>query len=249
MRAEEHWKTHYDYVIVQPGSLPLNPEGEYDRAIEHRCTATLIWPAGATPGDHHSVLTDPCFTPAGYHDATRRFKALNASFHEVGWIFVTHPHRDHCSNIANFLGQPVGKPFRRDAHAALEGLVCLALPGHTPTQKGVLFRSTAQQMVCITGDAILNEAWLRAWKYYWPNFYQDADILQTWQSLALILSQADVIIPGHGDPFTVTAELLDHLTQTFDQAEQAAHCPDVLARLQARIERLCHRPVGPDMEG
>jgi glyoxylase-like metal-dependent hydrolase (beta-lactamase superfamily II) len=90
----------------------------------------------------------------------------------------------------------------------------------------------------VSGDAILDEAWLRAWKYYWPNFYQEADILQTWESVAIILTRADTIIPGHGVPFQVTAGLLEHLVHTFDQAEHAEQCPQVFDALQNRLEVL-----------
>ncbi len=238
MTLEERWKTRYEYAIVQTGSLPLNPEAGYDPTIEHRCTSALIWPEGESPSHHNAVLTDPCFTSQGYRHALLRLEALDTTFQEVGWLFVTHPHRDHRSNLMNFLGRQPGKPLRIDGQKSLEGFATLLLPGHTPTQKGLLFRAASQRIVCVCGDAILAEDWLRAWKYYWPNFYQEAEILETWKSVATILARSDKIIPGHGVPFEVTAELLEHLVLTFAQAEHADQCPDVLEILKKRHEGL-----------
>ena len=238
MTEEERWNTQYAYSVVQIGSLPLNPETEYDRSVEHRCTSILIWPEGDSPSLHNTVLTDPCFTSQGYQYAMQQLKPLKTTFQETGCIFVTHPHRDHCSNLAHFLGQQPGEPFQPGEHQHFEDLVSILLPGHAPTQQGLLFRAASQQLVCVAGDAILNEAWLRAWKYYWPNFYQETEIVQTWRSVAAILAHVDVVIPGHGLPFDVTAELVNHLAQTFAQAEHAAQCPDVLECLEKRYASL-----------
>ena len=60
----------------------------------------------------------------------------------------------------------------------------------------------------IVGDAILGEDWLRAWRYYWPNGYGPDEIVETWRSVARILSMADVVIPGHGPPFRVDISLM-----------------------------------------
>jgi hypothetical protein len=93
-------------------------------------------------------------------------------------------------------------------------------------------------MISVTGDAVINLEWLRAWEYYWPNCYQKAEILQTWVSVAKILSVADLIIPGHGHPIKVTSELLAHLIDTFAQAEHAEACPNVEQTLCMRLEQL-----------
>jgi glyoxylase-like metal-dependent hydrolase (beta-lactamase superfamily II) len=238
MVGEKCWEKRYEYAIVQTGSLPLNPEADYEPSREHRCTSALIWPEGANPSHQNAVLTDPCFTLQGYQQAVQQFEQLKCSFQEIGWIFVTHPHRDHLSNLTHFIGRQPDQTFRPDTDEHLKGFVSTPLPGHFPTQKGLFFCSASQHVVCVSGDAILDEAWLRAWKYYWPNFYQEADILQTWNSVAIILARADVIIPGHGAPFQVTGDLLDHLVHTFDQAEHAEQCPQVCDALKNRLEVL-----------
>lgn len=225
----------YHYSIVQHGSLPLAPDRSYDASIEHRCTSTLIWPEHARPSQKNSLLTDPCFTSQGFHDAVEQLTSLNVSFQEVGWIFVTHPHRDHCSNLANFMEHPPERPFLLNE---LAGVLCDFYSGHAPMQKGLLFRSISDHIICVTGDAILNLEWLCAWEYYWPNFYHENEIIQTWVSVAKILSSADIIIPGHGHPLVVTVELLEHLIGTFSQAEYASACPDVEQKLRVRFEQL-----------
>lgn len=238
MTQDERPEQYYDYRLVQTGSLPLDPEAEYHAEVEHRCTSVLIWPRGESPSRRNSILTDPCLTPQGYQEALECLRALHCTFEDVEWIFVTHAHRDHRSNLSNFLGQSPGKAFHQ-RESPMPGLSTLLLSGHTPTQQGLMFRTLSQGMVCVTGDAVLDSAWLRAWKYYWPNFYREPEIVQTWRSLAAILTRADTIIPGHGVPLTVSVQLLEHLIETFPrEAEHAGQCPDVRERLQIRLEHL-----------
>jgi glyoxylase-like metal-dependent hydrolase (beta-lactamase superfamily II) len=238
MNLEDQCVTRYEYRILQIGTLPLNPEAEYDPSIEHRCTSVLIWPEGAEPNHRNSVLCDPCFTAGGYDKALKHLEKLGFSFQRVGWIFVTHPHRDHRSNLADFMGQQPGNSFIQNGRTHLESFASILLPGHASTQKGLFFRTANGHMICVCGDAILDETWLRAWKYYWPNFYDESEIVQTWRSVALVLAHADVVIPGHGVPFQVTSELLEHLIRTFKQAEHAGQCPDVLETLTQRRGQL-----------
>ena len=61
----------------------------------------------------------------------------------------------------------------------------------------------------IVGDAIINKIWLIHWGYYWPNGYTTEQIVQTWRTVADILSKADVIVPGHGTPFRVTTSVIE----------------------------------------
>jgi glyoxylase-like metal-dependent hydrolase (beta-lactamase superfamily II) len=90
----------------------------------------------------------------------------------------------------------------------------------------------------VVGDAILDRDWLLAWMFFWPNHYEALDVVETWRSVAKILDKADVVIPGHGPPIRVDAELLQTLLDRFPKAFQAHWCPEVARVLRSRLERL-----------
>jgi len=106
-------------------------------------------------------------------------------------------------------------------------------PGHAPDLRALRFPSEYGE-VWIVGDAILSLEWLLDWRYYWPNGYDVDEVIQTWRSVAAILAGAEVVIPGHGPAFTVTAALLRELVEGFPEAQGAASCTDVMAALAAR---------------
>lgn len=224
MNIESRFRKRYQYILLQVGTLPLAPSGSYTASIEHRCTSILIWPEHESLSADNTLITDPCFTAEGYALAVEQLERLHTSFLEIGYTFVTHPHRDHRSNLAYYLGQTPAQRLRADKPECFDSIVMFPYPGHAPLQRGLLFRSVASHNICVTGDAVLSLEWLTAWKYYWPNFYQSPEIIQTWESVAQILAFADVIIPGHGQPIQVTTALLQELLETFPQAAYASEC-------------------------
>lgn len=229
----------FSWTILQQGQLPLRPDGSVRPGVEHRCTTTLIWPVNSPPDADNSLMIDSCFTVDGYADAKSALSERGLSFDNIGHVFVTHMHSDHMPRI------PAGEPalsFRQfrpvtrpDVFAAIEAT---NLPGHHPTQQALHFIDEAGRRIWVTGDAVLDEEWLRGWRYFWPNGYGPQQVVETWRSVAQIISEADVIVPGHDAPITVTAELVKHLLETFPQADYASHCPDVLVALRARLARL-----------
>ncbi len=238
MKLEIECVKRYSYVLLQNGTLPLAPDDALDFSLEHRSTSVLIWPEDEQPSIDNTVLTDPCFTSQGFQYAMKQLEQIHLSFLNIGWIFVTHRHRDHLPNLSHFLGRTIFKNFRREANEALSDIVIVPYPGHSPDQRGLIFCSSSCQKVGIPGDAILNIEWLKAWKYYWPNLYMVPEIVQTWESVAKILSDADLIIPGHGQPILVTASLVKELLSTFSSAEFASECQDVKQSLSSRLEQL-----------
>jgi len=112
----------------------------------------------------------------------------------------------------------------------------IAIPGHAMDLVALRF-SARDGDVWIVGDGILNLEWLAAWSYYWPNAYGLDDIVETWRSVARILATADVVIPGHGPPIRVDANLLRVLLDAFSSAEHGWRCPEVADRLRERMER------------
>jgi glyoxylase-like metal-dependent hydrolase (beta-lactamase superfamily II) len=228
----------YRYVLLQQGTIPLAPDGTVDRSLEHRCTSVLIWPEDEQPSLGNTILTDPCFTSTGFEYASAQLQQWNLSFADIGRIFVTHRHRDHMPNLSYFLGRTKFKNFRGGTRKTLSSLLTVPYPGHAPDLRALVFRSDLHPKVAIVGDAILDLAWLKAWGYYWPNGYSLEEVAQTWESVAQIVLAADFIIPGHGQPITVTASLVKDLLSTFPSAEYAGACQEVEPTLSRRLEQL-----------
>ncbi len=228
--------TRYEWTVLQAGELPLRPDHCVDAAAEHRCTSILIWPEGERPGPENSLVTDPSFSQTGLEQARSILDRLGISLRDVGQIFVTHPHWDHCIRLPQHAALSAHAPFDPGAGGALAGIRAVRCPGHEPSLEAAVFPSAGDGQVWVVGDAILDPQWLRAWGYYWPNAYRRPQIVQTWQSVAAILSAADVVVPGHGPPIPVTAELLENLLARFPSAEHADLCPEVAQTLRDRLE-------------
>ncbi len=137
-------------------------------------------------------------------------------------VFLTHLHRDHGGNLARL---PQAQWYcTRAALAACNGEqrerfipldegdcpfrnVALALtPGHTPGH-GSLVWSAGGVRIAIAGDAIINLAWLQSghiWRF--NGDFDSAEMAR--ESAARLLRAADLIIPGHGQPFFVQPGML-----------------------------------------
>lgn len=228
--------TTYRWQILQQGRLPLRPDGTMARAEGKRCTCMLIWPADQTPRRDNTLITDPCLDQGGLAAASSCLRQLDLKWTDLGHGFRTHPHDDHTSNLMELLDHPL---MRLDlaADGPLAGLHLEPLPGHERRQNALVFSDGGGQ-VWVTGDAVLDEAWLRAWAYYWPNRYTVEEIVQTWRSVGRVLANADLVVPGHGAPFRVTATLLEALLKTFPQAPHAELCPELPGLLKSRLLEL-----------
>lgn len=233
--SKRNLKQRYHYILLQRGTLPLGPDKSFDLAIEHRCSSVLIWPEGQHPTPDNTILTDPCLTVEGAKYAEKQLIEIGLSLIEIQYIFITHRHGDH---RPNFLHKKNFIYFQGGKNDWLPRIDLVPCPGHTIDLQSLVFRSTSDENIWIVGDAILDLAWLKAWEYYWPNFYTPREVVQTWESVAKILSEADVIIPGHGDPIHVTASLVKELLSTFPSAEYAENCRNVERFLNSRLERL-----------
>ncbi len=222
----------YNWRILQHGDLPLLPDGTINIAAEHRCSVVLVWPGDRDPSAENTILVDPCFTEAGYDQALGVLAPLNITFRDIGRYLITHLHGDHMLHLPHGVA---GVRLRALRPPVNEGLTLVPLPGHHEMQLGLAFADVDGRAVWVVGDAILGENWLRAWQFYWPNGYGMAEIVETWRSVARIVTQAEVVIPGHGPAFDVTPDLIRHLINTFPEAPYADHCPDVLESLCARL--------------
>jgi glyoxylase-like metal-dependent hydrolase (beta-lactamase superfamily II) len=234
--ADRNAPRRFNWRILQSGSLPLRPDGSLDQQAEHRCAATLLWPEDESPTPDNTVLVDPCFTAAGYDEAAAQLAALGAEFRDIGRIFVTHLHADHMLHLpSNARAGRLATLRLDDGHEF--GLAAVDCPGHHPMLLALTFAAPDERQVWIVGDAVLDEAWLRAWKVYWPNQYSPPEVMQTWRSVGQIVARADVIVPGHGPAFGVTPDLVRDLLETFPNAPYADQCPQVIPLLRQRLER------------
>lgn len=228
----------FNYCVLQAGSIVLKPNKRRVRSLEHRCTAVLIWPERETPSVSNTVLTDPCFTGKGFRSAVERLDQIGISFSNIGRIFVTHRHSDHCLSLPADMSKSVFPHFRPGGDDSLSGISAVPCPGHCPALRSLVFRSTLGENVWIAGDAVLDEEWLRAWAFYWPNIYSHDDVVQTWRSVAKIIRNADVIVPGHGKPFNVTLSLVEYLLAHFSDAAYSEECEGVEDILRGRAAML-----------
>jgi len=231
-------QARFNWLVVQDGALPLRPDKRIDAQADHRCTSVLIWPEDESPSVRNTLLVDPCFSDAGYDQALDRLETLGIGFDDIGHIFVTHLHSDHMLHLPWDVSSPRFRSFRPGRVAAFDGIAAVNCPGHHPLLLALVFGMPDGRAVWSVSDAVLDEDWLRAWGYYWPNGYAPDDVVDTWRSIGTILARADVIVPGHGLPITVTPDLLRDLLATFPLAPYADRCPDVADILQLRLAQL-----------
>jgi glyoxylase-like metal-dependent hydrolase (beta-lactamase superfamily II) len=227
----------YDYLLLQVGSIPVDPDFSIDRSAEHRCASVLVWPKGEQPSRHNTVLTDPCFTDRGFRHAKAHLNRLGLAFRDIGRIFVTHRHGDHVLSLPDRTVRLDFARFRPGVTGPLAGISTVPCPGHRPELQALVFRSSTGQKVWIVGDAIINLEWLRAWAF-WPANYTTAEIIQTWTTVARILSLADLMVPGHSAPVAIDASLIGELLSTFPAAAHANRCDHVTQLLGERLDQL-----------
>jgi glyoxylase-like metal-dependent hydrolase (beta-lactamase superfamily II) len=221
----------FHWLILQEGQLPLRPDHRITR-VEHRPTITLLWCEDEPLNIDNSLLVDPYFTDDGYLSAQRALQAINVQLNAIGGYFVTHFHYDHLLRLPRGVS-PLPLTRQPEPPAGIQAVPC---PGHAPDLHDLAFTSIKDEQVWVVSDAILDEEWLRAWGYYYPNGYEQAEIIETWRSIARTFAHADVIVPGHGAPIRVTRELIKMLLDGFRKAEYSDDCPDVSQALQKRLE-------------
>jgi len=234
----------YQVLILQTGSLPLRPDGTIT-SVPHACTATLVWPEGESPTRENSVVVDPSFNGPGWREAEAALRHRGGGMDSIGHFFETHEHADHVFDVldaqaraaADALGWRADRaPARLAEPIEWPGISTFACPGHAPELRAFEV-PTRDGRVAIVGDAILDREWLLAWEVYWPNGYAAAEIVETWRSLAALLERADIVVPGHGPPIRIDAELIAGLLDGFSFAAHWAECPDVADRLRDVLDR------------
>lgn len=147
---------------------------------------------------------------------------INVKPEDITHVICTHGHSDHFG--CNYLFQRakehiVGHSISfKDEYRCLEGdyvidegIRIVKTPGHTSDSISVIVddNNFASGPVAICGDLFENEMdWMNS--YIWIGAGSES-IAEQRQSRHRIAEMSDLIVPGHGSPFSVTQEIRDNL--------------------------------------
>lgn len=137
---------------------------------------------------------------------------------QISKVFITHFHRDHFGLIQHFrqaewicsapereenLRGSMKDDFRpvNDGEKITPHTTVVYTPGHTRGHASLLLSAADDKVkIALSGDAVINLAWLES-GYIWrfnSNFDSEENARK---SIEKLISAADIIIPGHGQPF------------------------------------------------
>lgn len=148
---------------------------------------------------------------------------INVKPEDITHVICTHGHSDHIG--CNYLFQKakehiVGHSISfKNEYRCLdegdyiidEGIRIVRTPGHTSDSISVIVHENnlASRPVAICGDLFENEMdWTNS--YIWIGAGSES-IVEQRKSRHRIAEMSDLIIPGHGSPFSVTKEIRDKL--------------------------------------
>jgi glyoxylase-like metal-dependent hydrolase (beta-lactamase superfamily II) len=200
---------HITFTIVNIGTLSMNKFwGETDRKRSPNATCTLL----DIDGLH--LLIDPSPHPEQLEQ--RLFATTGLRLNNIDMVFVTHFHADHRFGLELFSGKPwlmasAGLEEWRAAAPQDQTLInafspaenhlptdvtLVATPGHTRAHHA-LRAQTGQGRLVIAGDAVMTIDFFAAVE----GFHNSLDFAAARESIQLIHSSADIIVPGHGNYF------------------------------------------------
>ncbi len=180
--------------LLVPGFIKRHQEA----ILEARSSSTLV----RCP-DH--LLVVDTSTPTNRPRILRALEDLGIEPREVDLVINTHCHYDHTSNNDLFpLAQKIVHEEERLAGSkkVREGELCshvflMHTPGHSPGSLSVLVK--AEKRYVIAGDALpTKENYLR---WVPPGLNYDSELAL--RSMRRIVENADIVVPGHGEPFQI----------------------------------------------
>lgn len=168
-------------------------------------------------GYEHESDSSQANDDTNWQSLESHLKSHHFSPRDITKVFITHFHRDHFSGIerlehaqwfchraaGKLLGDALKARFTPldDGEHVLPNTRVLHTPGHTAGHASLIWEDESKLVrVAICGDAILSLAWLLSgytWKFNADFYNREA----ARASVAKLLSSADVLIPGHGEPF------------------------------------------------
>lgn len=165
----------------------------------HSSVTMVTWP-------EHIMIVDT--SDAAYRP--RLIDALSANEvdpDQVDIVVNTHLHSDHCANndLFRYAVQMVHEKEGPDSRFVpvtedqelYPGIMLVHTPGHTPGTMAVFVE--ADRRYAVVGDAIPTFENVRRWVA--PGIVSDGDAAL--RSMKKIVSFADVVVPGHDNPFEV----------------------------------------------
>ena len=194
------------------------------------CSVTLV------ESDGRLILVDPAHV-GRRRELGAALEQRGLSEASIDAVVLTHAHWDHAQNFDRFAEAPVLLHPRERSYAsaphendwatpawtglALEthqlqevvegdeiasGVRVIELPGHSVGSIGLLVE-TAAGTVCVSGDAV-HSTWVLESRQP-PIVF--GSLSQARESVAKALSAADIIYPGHDQPFRITEDGADYL--------------------------------------
>lgn len=198
----------YDYRVVITGQLSTNKYRYPNEKREIICTTTLL------RGHGLHVLVDP-----GWRDEPLLASLREAQVkpEQIDIVYLTHLHADHIRSSrlfpgARWLASPREIANWRDKipeadrdilerlepveEEIAEGLQIVQTPGHTLAHTSVLFRNNGKR-VLVAADAVLVKEYYEHREVHVIS--EDAELAK--QTIDRIKTMADIVIPGHDEPF------------------------------------------------
>lgn len=205
--------------IVTAGHLSRNKfwgENEYSGNHPVLATSTII------QSDIGNILIDPSMAADDMQKAV--YDACGLKPEEINIIYSTHFHNDHWMGVEGFpnadfymakddleslltlrdcVSEEVAKVLERAKPAEGElakGFELIPLPGHTKGIQGVLFEGP-EGKILVCGDAVMGFEYFQAKQGYFYSY----SLEKCADSIEKAAELADIIIPGHGNYFSVKA--------------------------------------------
>jgi glyoxylase-like metal-dependent hydrolase (beta-lactamase superfamily II) len=200
-----------DFTVVNIGTLSMNKFwGETERKRSPNATCTLL-----DIGGMH-LLVDP--SPQPEQLAQRLFATTGLHLNGIDMVFVTHYHADHRFGLELFNGKPwlmsseglaewratapqdqaLSSAFSPAEQYLPAGVSLLHTPGHTQAHCS-LRAQTRNGWLVVAGDAVMTSDFFFAGE----GFHNSVDFDAARESIQLINTKADIVVPGHGNYFLV----------------------------------------------
>jgi glyoxylase-like metal-dependent hydrolase (beta-lactamase superfamily II) len=208
---------------VDPGNISsgVDVSLKYQLGIGGGSTVTIVHEDSdmllVDTGCERESDSSPANDDANWQSLESQLTSHHFSVRDITKVFITHFHRDHYGGIERFEhAHWYCHPIARDGLPAslkekfipveddiqlIRNTRVLHTPGHTAGHASVIWADQKRLVrVAMCGDAILSLAWLLSgytWKFN-ADFY---NLAAARASAAKLLSSADVLVPGHGQPF------------------------------------------------
>jgi glyoxylase-like metal-dependent hydrolase (beta-lactamase superfamily II) len=202
------------WKVIRVGNLLYEQHERDGRIVGHKMfgdpTITLI-------SGEKNILVDPGYGP--YRERINRkseeklqenilrkyLRLAEVDISDINIVFITHHHMDHFNLLGMFEGAGAEViSDKDDGELIISGVEVMRTPGHDPHHCSLKFTSNENDLehrIIIAGDAVLNLDYFKELAPYWMNMYTESEVRQAREDIKRISDEADIIVPGHGQPF------------------------------------------------